>query len=106
MGPKIKRFHIEGAVKELEHLERKQFSEEARLKYRMLSSGCVPVLDITPLVGHAYDADKETFRYVITMYGVEVEGDAWDFEGWMNGELVEATSETKFARLSKAWASR
>jgi hypothetical protein len=102
MGPELQRFFIEGAVKELEHLERKQFHEEMRLKQQMFRKGCVPVLDITPLVGHVYDADKETFHYVITMYGVRVEGDVWQYEGWLNGSLIRATTGTKFGRLLTA----
>jgi hypothetical protein len=102
MGPVIKRFVIEGAAKEVEHLLKKQAHEEMRLKKRMLKEGCVPVLDITPLMYHVYDADKETFRYSITMYGAEVE-DAWSYEGWLNGELVTTTMNTKWQRLSAAW---
>lgn len=103
LGPQFKRFFAEGAVKTLDHLQNKQAFEEDRLKQRMASCGYVPVLDITPLVGHAYDADKETFRYVITMYGVEVE-ETWKYEGWLSGELIKATNGTQFKRLSKAWA--
>jgi hypothetical protein len=102
MGPKITRFVIDGAVKELAYLERKQAHEESRLRQQMYRRNHIPVLDITPLVEHVYVPVTESFRYTITMYGVEVEGDVWDYEGWLNGELVRATSGTKFARLSKA----
>lgn len=100
-GPNIKAFHIDGAVKDLGHLLNKQAHEEHRLKQRMFSDGYVPVLDIVPLVGTEYDADKETFRYAITLYGVKVKDEPWDYEGWLNGELVKATTGTKFARLSR-----
>jgi hypothetical protein len=99
MGPKLNRFHIDGAVKELIHLADKLPHEEDRLKQRMFSSGAVPVLDITPIVEHSYVEDKGTYRYTITMYGVKVEGDAWRYEGWLNGELIEATIKTRFGRL-------
>lgn len=98
-GPDIKSFHIDGAVKTLQDLDNKQLFEEFRLKKRMLNKGFVPVLDVTPLVATRYDAEKETFRYVITVYGVKVEGDAWLYEGWMNGKLISATLGTKFERL-------
>lgn len=97
-GPEIKRFFIEGAVKEVAHLDRKQFDEEARLKSRMLKEGYTPVLDITPLVGVEYDREKTTYRYAITMYGVKV-ADPWVADGWLNGRIIDAPTKTMFNRI-------
>lgn len=99
MGPEIHRFAIEGAVADLGHLMRKQPQEERRLRLRMNRKGYVPVLDITPLVETVYDADKQTFRYTVTMYGVQVD-DVREAEAWLNGNLVRPTLQTKLERLS------
>lgn len=99
-GPDIKRFYTEGAVKELVHLDHKQPEEEARLKSRMLRDGYTPVLDIAPLVGVNYDEVKQTYKYVITVYGVKVE-DAWVADGWLNGEVVIAHSNEMFNRIAR-----
>lgn len=99
MGPDIERFVIDGAVRDLGHLMRKQPQEERRLRLRMARKGYVPVLDITPLVHTQFNADKATFRYTITMYGVQVE-DVREAEAWLNGSLVQPTLQTKLERLS------
>jgi hypothetical protein len=99
MQPNIKRFVIEGAVADTGHFLRKQAHEEMRLKKRMYRDGYVPVLDIVPLADVQFDGDKETFRYAVTIYGVQVD-DAQEYEGWLNGQLVTATPKTKLERLS------
>lgn len=99
-GPDLKAFHIDGAVKDLGHLLNKQAHEEHRVKQRMFSDGYVPVLDIVPLVYTEYDPVKETFRYTITLYGVQVKDEPWNYEGWLNGRLIKATTGTRFERLS------
>jgi hypothetical protein len=103
-GPDIRRFYIDGATKDPEHFLKKQAFEEDRLKARMLREQCVPVLDITPVVTFEYNPDKETFLWVITMYGVEVEDDACLYEGWLNGTLLPITSGTKWRQLSRRLA--
>ena len=99
MAPELKRYTIEGAVGEIEHLRLKQFHEEMRIKKRMFKDNRVPVLDIVPIVDWVYNEDKGSYQYMITMYGVEVEGDVWDYEAWRDGNLIPATMNTRFMRL-------
>ncbi|MCA1799868.1 MAG: hypothetical protein LC650_01055 [Actinobacteria bacterium] len=99
IGPKIRRFVLEGAVADPGHLIRKQPTEEKRLRLQMFRDGHIPVLDIPPLVYTEYQQDKGTFLYSITMYGVEVE-DAREAEGWLTGQVMKPTLQTKLERLS------
>lgn len=101
MGPEMKKFDIEGAIADPGDLIKKQAFEEDRLKARMLKRGYVPVLDITPIVTTEFLEDKGTFRYVITMYGVHSD-EPWKVEGWLSGRWIQATTNTKSRRLSKA----
>jgi hypothetical protein len=64
----------------------------------MYKRSCVPVLDIPPIVTSEYLPEREVFRYVITMYGVKVE-DIEEYEGWLSGDLVRSTIQTKSERL-------
>jgi len=99
MTPDLKRYTIEGAVLKLRHLRLKQFHEEMRLKKRMFREGRVPVLDIAPIVDWVYNWDKGSYQYMITMYGVEVEGDVWEYEGYLTDRLIRATTQTQFQRI-------
>ena len=100
MAPDIRRFEIAGATKDTGYLLRKQAKEEARIKERMYKAGFVPVLDIVPVVETTYNNTKEIFHYSITMYGVQVDGDIEEYEGWLSGRFVKSTLSTKSDRLS------
>lgn len=100
MAPDIRRFEIAGAAKDTGYLLKKQYYEEKRIKRRMYRAGYVPVLDIVPVVETSYDQDKEVFKYSVTMYGVEVNGDIEEYEGWLSGRFIRSTLSTKSDRLS------
>lgn len=99
MDREPKRFTIEGAVLKREHLLRKQFHEEMRLKKRMFKQGYVPVLDIVPIVNEVYNKDKGTIQYMITMYGVKTEDDVWKYEGYLTDRFIRASTRIQFERL-------
>jgi hypothetical protein len=100
MALDIRRFEVSGAVKDTGHLLRKQASEEAKIKDRMYRAGHVPVLDIVPVIETRYDQEKEVFHYSVTMYGVQVDGDVEEYEGWLSGRFIRSTLSTKSDRLS------
>ena len=101
--PEIKRFEIEGAVKDTGDLLRKQPKEEFKLKNRMRRQGYVPVLDIVPTVTTEYLQEKETFLYVITIYGVKSEGREGEFEGWLSGRFIKSTQKDKSGESLSPW---
>lgn len=100
-GPDIKKFEIEGAVRDTGHLLRKQGREEQKLRKRMAAQNYVPVLDIVPLVTTEYSQEKQTFKYVITIYGVESDGG--DYEGWLSGRFIRSTQTDKSEESSSLW---
>jgi hypothetical protein len=100
MAPDIRRFEIAGATKDTGHLLRKQGKEEEKLRKRMYRSNCVPVLDIVPILETSYDSEKEVFHYSITMYGIQVDENIEEYEGWLSGKFVRSTLSTKLERLS------
>jgi len=102
-GPDIKKFEIEGAVRDTGHLLRKQGAEEKKLRARMSRQGYVPVLDIVPLVTTEYSQEKQTFTYVITIYGVESNGEEGEFEGWLSGRFIKSTPKDKSEQSSSLW---
>lgn len=103
MIPDIRKFEESGATKE-EHLHIKKGFVTDKLTKQMRAEGYVPVLDIFPQMITSYDHEKEVFFYTIALYGVEVE-DAWKYEGWLDGRLLQATTKTKSGQFYSIWES-
>jgi len=101
--PDIRRFEIEGAVRDTGDLLKKQAGEEAKLRTRMKRKGYVPVLDIVPTVTTEYLEEKQTFTYVITIYGVKSEGEEGEVEGWLSGRFIKSTQKDKSEESSSPW---
>lgn len=97
----IEAFTATGAVADTgDFYKYKVYKVESDLMKDMAERGFVQVLDITPIINIEYSAEKECFLYELTMFGIEVGDDAWEYIGWMNGRLITRTPPSKSGPLS------
>jgi hypothetical protein len=65
----IKHFSIDGEAVDQEAIIRIRREVESRIIDDMRDSGYVPALDVTPEMFWEYNKDRESFRFVIIVYG-------------------------------------
>ena len=78
----IKRYTIEGTVRDDSDFIRTRDTYELILVRGMRDEGCVPVLGLGPSWSTCYDKDNNNYSFVLTLYGVYVgKRKAQEFEG-------------------------
>lgn len=92
MHDDIKRFHLTGTVTSDTFVStRERLIED--LEASMRDEGYVPVLDLPPQFTRDFDAENETFEFVLSCYGTfKGEERSWLVAGIMNGrEILRST---------------
>lgn len=63
------------------------------LETQMREEGCVPLLDIDPQFTLDYDAETETYKFQLSVYGAKTEEDTWLISGIMSGKKIPKHSQ-------------
>lgn len=88
MHDEIIKFSLDGEISDSNIVESKDRHVQF-LETQMRDSGAVPALDLEPQFTLDYDAEKESYRFVLTVYGIEVgEEAAWQTAGIMAGKPI------------------
>jgi hypothetical protein len=88
MHEDIKTFSLDGEIGDSNLIEGKERLINF-LEVSMRDCGAVPVLDIEPQFTLDYQPDKETYKFMLTLYGVHVgEEAAWETAGLMSGRKI------------------
>ena len=83
MNKKIHKFGIDGSVADEALLPQVKETLERQIIIDMRDKGYVPVLDIQPQISTSYDPVKETFNFLLAVYGVYVgKRKSWKLEGF------------------------
>lgn len=99
IAPDILRFEINKTARDMESILFRQAHDEKKLKQRMYRKGYVPVLDIVPFMISSYDPKKEVFDYTIVVYGARCDERVEEYEGWLSGQWIPSSMQTKSERL-------
>jgi len=93
MHEPIKRFHLEGEIKDIIKA-RDKF--EPMIEDEMRSQGYVPVMDMFPQLSTTYVAARDSYMFVLSIYGTFVGKDkALKCMGMENGRLIMITPPSK-----------
>jgi hypothetical protein len=68
----IKRFGLEGTIADDSMFIRFREQQEFHLLAAMREAGYVPVLGFGPFFSTSYDEEKDTYTFVLSIYGIHV----------------------------------
>lgn len=95
MHSNVKRFQVEGIIKDDADFPRLRTQFEDMLVKDMRSCGYIPVLDLGPFFSTEYRIDQ-SYNFVVTVYGVYLgRRRAWEIMGISNGQLIPTTQKNK-----------
>jgi hypothetical protein len=97
MHKTIRRFGMDGVVRDDSDFTRLRAQYEALIVHQMRDLGYVPVLDLGPYWSTEYDWDAENYKFILSVYGVKVgKQRAWTVEGISHGrEIPRSTPKAK-----------
>lgn len=88
MHDEIIKFSLDGEIADSNIVETRERQIQF-LETQIRDSNAVPVLDMDPQFTLDYRPETETYRFELTMYGVEVgEDDVWQTAGMMSGKMI------------------
>lgn len=103
MFPDIHKFTEDGVTRSEDRVMKKGFVTN-RIIENMRGEGYVPVLDMYPMMQTEYWPEKDLFKYTIVVYGVKADN-PWNYEGWLEGRFLPATTKTKSKQFYSLWES-
>ena len=87
MHKNIKRFTVDGLIKDDKDFIRLRSQFEYSLWDEMRLLGYVPVLDLGTYFSTEFLEDK--YKFILTSYGVYIgKIKSWEYEGYTNGKLI------------------
>lgn len=95
MHDDIRKFSLEGEVSDRANLVTHRDELVRCVEDMMREEGFAPALDLDPQFTLDYDPSKESYAFVLTVYGIEVgEDQAWQAAGMMCGKLITRSTPT------------
>lgn len=89
MHDEIKRFYLDGEIGHDNLIEAKERLVNF-LETQMRDNGYVPALDLEPQFTRSYDLERDTYDFVLTIYGIQVGREsAWKNAGIMSGKMIQ-----------------
>jgi hypothetical protein len=93
MHSNVKRFQVEGVIKDDAHIPRLRAQFEDMLIKDMRDGGYIPVLDLGPYFSTEY-CNNDSYNFLITAYGIYVgRRRAWQISGICNGQRIPLTTQ-------------
>jgi hypothetical protein len=105
---RIKRFQIDGILKDDSDIIRLRKEYELVLIESMREDGYIRVLDIDPAFSVSYNQEENIWSFVLTIHGVYVgKVKAWQIEGCSNGKMLpRSTQNDKSKKYSNQFQSQ
>lgn len=88
---KIYRRQLEGIIGEDKDIPRLRLYFQKVMEDSMKDEGMVPMLDIEPAFSLEYHDGR--YKFVMTLHGVKVKGDAYKWHGMSNGRLLPSPTK-------------
>lgn len=89
MHDEVRRFPLDGEIADASNLVETRDRLVYFVETAMRDHGFVPALDLEPQFTLDYDLDKETYKFVLSVYGIYLgREESWRCVGVMSGKKI------------------